>query len=644
MVEVVLHHLVRAGALDDQLAEVFVEQVADDPDDQVGLLVELHRRATGGDLRLDALPLRRQPRDVAFELVFGGSLGGRTHDHAGALGDQPLEDVAETLALDVGELAADAGRVAVRHVDEVPAGQRDVARQPSALVADRVLGDLHEHRVAGLQRVLDRAGPALEPGHVPVDLAGVKHGVAAAADVDERGFHARQDVLHLAEVDVADEGTAGRPGHVVLDEHAVFEHSDLRAVALLPDRHDPVDGFAAGQELRLAEDRRTRAALVTAIAAALTLRFEPGRAADALHLVASGPRLTDLDDGDDAVLGLDVIARTGTTAAPAPATTGQAVTRLGIVIVGTLFGRLDGLRVVAVFIVERTLATATATTTTAAAAPGRSRLARVVLVIVFVVGLVCRLDVECHVDRLGGHGLGIGAVTAATTVAAAGAGRRRALVIAVLVAGRDRRTARSSRVSGRAPQRRRGRPRRRPALRRSPRSVRAGAGRNRTHRQQAPRVAREFRWAQRRRTRRPPSSRHGYAYAGWARPISSATGSLGRRLLGRLLLRDSGFDDRRRLVGREVSGVCRGLGGATRRARGLASASSSAVPMAAFVAFALVAFFGGAVSSAPVSASPDSADAVDAAAGALDNHGSRVLPSPVRNSGLSGLTTCGNVR
>jgi len=50
------------------------------------------------------------------------------------------------------------------------------------------------------------SGLAAETGGVPVDLAGVQHGVATAADVDERGLHARQYVLDLAQVHVADHG------------------------------------------------------------------------------------------------------------------------------------------------------------------------------------------------------------------------------------------------------------------------------------------------------------------------------------------------------------------------------------------------------------------------------------------------------
>jgi hypothetical protein len=73
-------------------------------------------------------------------------------------------------------------------------------------VAHRVLGDLHQDGVAGLQCELDAARLAVQARGVPVDLAGVQDGVAAAADVDERGLHARQHVLHLAEVHVADQG------------------------------------------------------------------------------------------------------------------------------------------------------------------------------------------------------------------------------------------------------------------------------------------------------------------------------------------------------------------------------------------------------------------------------------------------------
>ena len=172
------------------------------------------------------------------------------------------------------------------HVDEEAAGQADLAGQAGALVADRVLGDLHQDRLAAGEHRLDLAGLALlvaERG--PVDLTGVQHRVAALADVDEGGLHGRQDVLHAAEVDVADERGLRLAGDVVLDEHLVLEHRDLGELLALADHHDPVDRLAAGEELGLADDRGAAATGLAALAAALLLGLEAGRAGERGDLV-----------------------------------------------------------------------------------------------------------------------------------------------------------------------------------------------------------------------------------------------------------------------------------------------------------------------------------------------------------------------
>ena len=63
------------------------------------------------------------------------------------------------------------------------------------------------------------------------------------ADVDERGFHARQHVLHAAEIDVAvdRQRVVGRHRDVVLHQRAAFEHRDVRdaVVALVHDHEVP---------------------------------------------------------------------------------------------------------------------------------------------------------------------------------------------------------------------------------------------------------------------------------------------------------------------------------------------------------------------------------------------------------------------
>ena len=244
---------------------------------------------------------RGETLHVEGQLILGRALGGGADDDAGRLGQHLLEDLLEARALGVGELARDAVHRAGRDVHEVAAGERDLARQARALVADRVLRDLHEHAVAGLERELDATRLVAGLDGIPVDLAGVQHGVAAAADVDERGLHAGQHVLHATEVDVADERRVLVAGDVVLDEHVVFEHGDLDAAVLGADDHDAVDGLAAGEELGLGDDGAAAAGLAT-VAATLLLRLEARGALDALRLG---------DELDGALAGLGRLERLG---------------------------------------------------------------------------------------------------------------------------------------------------------------------------------------------------------------------------------------------------------------------------------------------------------------------------------------------
>ena len=168
-------------------------------------------------------------------------------------------------------------------------------------MAHRVLGHLDQDGVAGLQRVLDAALLAFEVDGFPVHFTGVQHGVAAASDVDEGGFHGGQHVLDLAQVDVADQGVLLGLGDEVLGQDAVFEDADLDSVVALADDHLPVHGFAAGQELGFGDDGAA-AAGVAGFAAALLLGFQPGGTLDAGHPVvdrclADGARCADAGNG-----------------------------------------------------------------------------------------------------------------------------------------------------------------------------------------------------------------------------------------------------------------------------------------------------------------------------------------------------------
>ena len=147
-------------------------------------------------------------------------------------------------------------------------------------MADRVLSDLHEHRVAGLERQLDAARLAFETSGIPVDLAGVEHAVAGLADVHKCGLHAGQHVLHAAKVDVADGLYFLNVGDVMLDQNIVFHHGNLGVMFLLTHHHQAVHVLAACEEV-LFHELALAAALTAVVTAALLLGLETS---GALHI------------------------------------------------------------------------------------------------------------------------------------------------------------------------------------------------------------------------------------------------------------------------------------------------------------------------------------------------------------------------
>src|SRR5829696_2961399 len=268
--QVLLDPGVQVVAVDHQLDEVGREDVADDPHHQLGLGVDDGRGAGLLGLALDRLPAGLEAGQVGPEVVGAGPLGGGADDQAQALGADLLEDVAQPGPLVLGEATGDAEGVVLGLEDQVAAGQRHLGGQPGPLGPDRVLGHLDEHGLAGLEDLLDPRRLTVQVLLVVVDLAGVQHRVAAAADVDEGGLHAGEDVLDPAEVDVADHGAAGLAGHVVLDQGLALEDADLGALGPLGDDHPPVGALLAEDPLLLLGQARGAApAALVGLAGAL---------------------------------------------------------------------------------------------------------------------------------------------------------------------------------------------------------------------------------------------------------------------------------------------------------------------------------------------------------------------------------------
>src|SRR5699024_5647956 len=125
-----------------------------------------------------------------------------------------------------------------------------------------------------------------------------------------------------AHVDVADHGGLRLLGDVVLDQHVVLEDGDLGAARQLAHHHGALDGLPAGEELGLGDDVAA-AAVVAALATALALGLEAGRALDGLDLVAGLTGLADPHHGVGRIVGARVLgAGAAAGAAPPTATAG----------------------------------------------------------------------------------------------------------------------------------------------------------------------------------------------------------------------------------------------------------------------------------------------------------------------------------
>ena len=335
----------RVLALNDHRGEVLVEDVTHGLNHQVGLLVE-HLRSqhlAGVSLLLDLFPLRTQTVNVVGQLLFRSTLRRGTNDYASTLGQLVLQNLLQTRTLGVGQLAGNTGHRTTRHVHQEAAGQGNLAGQAGTLVTNRVLGDLHQNRIAGLQGVLNLAGRTVQTGDIPVDLARVQHSVAAASNVNERSFHGRQNVLNLTQVHVTNQGILLGLGYEVLSQHAVLKHTNLDAAVLLTNQHLTVHRLAASQELSLSHDVAA-AAQGAGLAAAHTLRLQAGRTAHTGHSVGcvrvSQSRRTHLGDGLNVVINAALNLNIFGTAATATTTVARHLSLSGSLLTAALHALL----------------------------------------------------------------------------------------------------------------------------------------------------------------------------------------------------------------------------------------------------------------------------------------------------------------
>ncbi len=193
--------------VDQDLADVGREVVADRADHERAFLIDQERALAGLCGAVDRAPQLEHVVQVPLQLGCAAPDAGGARDQAHAFGVVELVEVFLQLlavfALDAARHAA-AARI-VRHQHQVAPGQGDEGRQRSALVAALLLFDLHEQRVAFLDRVLDarRAHVDTFAEEIARDLLERQEAVPVFTVVDKTGFERRLDSRHDGFVDIA---------------------------------------------------------------------------------------------------------------------------------------------------------------------------------------------------------------------------------------------------------------------------------------------------------------------------------------------------------------------------------------------------------------------------------------------------------
>ena len=169
--------------------------------------------------------------------------------------------------LALADLPAHAHALGERHVDEEPAGQRDLRGDARSLRGDRLLGDLNDQVLAALENILDRrrlrAAPASAAATSPpppplsssslvivvvvivvvgfvfgIDEIGrVQERALLRADVDERCLNAGKDRFYSSEVDVADHAAGLGTVDQKLNELVVLDDGDPRFARVRVDQN-----------------------------------------------------------------------------------------------------------------------------------------------------------------------------------------------------------------------------------------------------------------------------------------------------------------------------------------------------------------------------------------------------------------------
>ncbi|OPZ68524.1 MAG: hypothetical protein BWY83_02285 [bacterium ADurb.Bin478] len=194
-----------------QAIHIVGEQISNGAGQHIHVLVHTRRRFAPGDVLDDLLPGFHQTVEIIQQLLFVAAFGDGADDDAEAVGfDLAADALQPALFTTVVDLARNADRMIEWNQHQKTAGQGDVGGHPSALVGDRLFGDLHQDRLPLMQVMIVAAAAVVlrrlalllvklaELGEIVADVGKMEKGILRQADVDKSRLHALENFGHLA--------------------------------------------------------------------------------------------------------------------------------------------------------------------------------------------------------------------------------------------------------------------------------------------------------------------------------------------------------------------------------------------------------------------------------------------------------------
>ena len=197
---------VRSGFIDEHLADVVREIVAQGTGDRIALAVDEKWGWPLEDRLDDLVPLDLEVIEIPLELFGGSANPGGAHDGTHTRrNDERIHDALHLVALFTLDATADTARArVVRHQDQESAGERNVRGERRTLVAALFFLDLHHDVLPFLQDLahVDAAARGVLEEILARDFFQRQKAVAFSAVVDETGFERGLDTGDPAFVDV----------------------------------------------------------------------------------------------------------------------------------------------------------------------------------------------------------------------------------------------------------------------------------------------------------------------------------------------------------------------------------------------------------------------------------------------------------